>query len=131
MVLVVIGLGVSVLYEHRQTGTGCWQESISAYYYTPVQGVVVGALVTVGICLVVLKGNTDWEDILLNFAGVSAPVVAFVPIPDPGTCGSVLTDTRNRDLNVANNMTAFLVAGGLALAVSARCWCRRGAGTRV
>jgi uncharacterized membrane protein YidH (DUF202 family) len=117
MVLVVIGLGVSVLYEHRQTGTGCWQESISAYYYTPVQGVFVGALVTVGICLIALKGNTDWEDILLNFAGVSAPVVAFVPTPDPGTCGSVLTDTPNRDMNVANNMTAFLVAGGLALVV--------------
>jgi hypothetical protein len=117
MVLMVVGLGVSVVYEHWKTGTGCWQKLLSAYYYTPVQGFFVGALVTIGVCLIALKGNTDWEDILLNLAGACAPVVAFVPIPDPGTCGSVLTGTENRDLNIDNNMTAFLGVGGIALAI--------------
>ena len=117
MVLMVVGLGVSVVYEHWKTGTGCWQKLLSAYYYTPVQGFFVGALVTIGVCLIALKGNTDWEDILLNLAGACAPVVAFVPIPDPGTCGSVLTGTENRDLNIDNNMTAFVGVGGLALAI--------------
>ena len=119
MVILVIGLAASVLYEHAHTRTGCWQISLSAYYYTPVQAFFVGALVTIGVSLVAVKGNTDWEDLLLNLAGVAAPVVAFVPTPDPGTCGSVLTTTANRDGNIANNVTALLVAGGLGLLVVA------------
>lgn len=115
MVALVIGLAASVLYEHWHTRTGCWQIALSAYYYTPVQSFLVGALVTIGVSLVAVKGNTDWEDLLLNLAGVAAPVVAFVPTPDPGTCGSVLTTTANRDGNIANNVTALLVAGGLGL----------------
>lgn len=119
MVVLVAGLAASVIYEHFQTATSCWQRSISAYYYTPVQGFLVGALVTVGVSLVAVKGNTDWEDLLLNLAGISAPVVAFVPYPDPGTCGSVLTTPVHRDLNIGNNVTGLLVAGGLGLLVVA------------
>lgn len=118
MVMLVLGLAASVLYEHATTATG-WQTSISGYYYTPVQGFLVGALVTIGVSLVAVKGNTDWEDLLLNLAGVCAPVVAFVPLSRPGTCGSVLTTPVNRDLNIGNNVTALLVAGGLGLAVLA------------
>ena len=117
MVALVIGLAASVLYEHAQTRTGCWQISLSAYYYTPVQSFLVGALVTIGVSLVAVKGNTDWEDLLLNLAGICAPVVAFVPTPGPGGCGSVLTTTANRDGNIANNVTALLVAGGVGLLV--------------
>jgi hypothetical protein len=117
MIALVVGLFACVLYEHGKTPTGCWQTSISAYYYTPVQAFFVAALVTIGVSLVALRGNTDWEDALLNLAGVCAPVVAFVPVPDPGTCGSVLTDTKNRLVNIDNNMLGLLVAGGLALVV--------------
>jgi hypothetical protein len=117
MIALVVGLFACVLYEHAQTRTACWQTSISAYYYTPVQGFLVAALVTIGVSLVALRGNTDWEDVLLNLAGVCAPVVAFVPYPHPGTCGSVLTDTTNRLVNVANNMLGLLVAGGLGLVI--------------
>jgi hypothetical protein len=119
MVAVAVGLGASVVYEHLQTAPSCWQPSISAYYYTPVQGFLVGALLTIGVSLVAVQGNTDWEDLLLNLAGICAPVVAFVPHRDPGTCGSVLTTPVNRDLNIANNVTALLVAGGLGLLVVA------------
>jgi hypothetical protein len=117
MIALVVGLFACVLYEHGKTRTGCWQTSISAYYYTPVQGFLVAALVTIGVSLVALRGNTDWEDALLNLAGICAPVVAFVPFPDPGTCGSVLTDTKNRLVNIDNNMLGLLVAGGLGLVI--------------
>jgi hypothetical protein len=117
MIALVVGLFACVLYEHGKTTTGCWQTSISAYYYTPVQGFLVAALVTIGVSLVALRGNTDWEDALLNLAGVCAPVVAFVPYPDPGTCGSVLTDTKNRLASIDNNMLGLLVAGGLGLVI--------------
>jgi hypothetical protein len=117
MIALVVGLFACVLYEHGKTRTGCWQTSISAYYYTPVQGFFVAALVTIGVSLVALRGNTDWEDALLNLAGVCAPVVAFVPYPGPGTCGSVLTDTKNRLVNIDNNMLGLLVAGGLGLVI--------------
>jgi hypothetical protein len=115
MVAMVVGLAVSVLYEHAQAPGGCWQRSISAYYYTPVQNFFVAALVTIGVCLVVLKGSTELEDVLLNLAGMCAPVVGLVPTPDFDQCGSVVTDTTNRTVNISNNMTALLVAGGLAL----------------
>jgi hypothetical protein len=119
MIALVIGLGVSVLYEHAKTrpagGGHCWQESISAYYYTPVQSFLVAALVAVGISLVALKGSTEFEDVALNFAGMFAPIVAFVPTPNVGNCGSVLTDKTNRGVNVGNNVAAMLIMAGAAL----------------
>jgi hypothetical protein len=119
MIVLVVGLTASVLYEHAQVANGCWQTSLSAYYYTPVRSVFVGSLVAIGVGLVALKGNTDWEDVLLNLAGACAPVVAFVPVDDPGTCGSVLAATAERDADVANNVVALLTAGGVALLVLA------------
>jgi len=115
MIVLVVGLTASVLYEHAQAPNGCWQGSLSAYYYTPVRSVFVGTLVAIGVGLIALKGNTDWEDNLLNLAGACAPVVAFVPYGRPGRCGSVLTGTADRNADVANNVVALLTAGGIAL----------------
>jgi hypothetical protein len=121
MIGLITGLGVSVLYEYAKThpsgGGHCWQESISAYYYTPAQSFFVGALITIGIGMIVLKGSTEIEDVLLNFAGFFAPLVAFVPTARNDSCGSALTDTadRNLALNIGNNVTALLVMAGLAL----------------
>lgn len=128
MVALVVGLAVAVLYEHakshRQSGGSghCWQHSISAYYYTPVQSFFVSALVAIGVSLIVLKGSTELEDVWLNFAGIFAPVVAFVPTPNVGDCGSVLTDKTNRNLNIGNNVTAMLVMAGIALVVVVVLW---------
>ncbi len=113
MVVMVIGLAASILFERSLTD--CWQASISAYYYTPVQGFLVGALVTIGVCLFALKGNSDGEDLLLNLAGICAPFVALVPTPNPGACGSVLYDKANRDVNIDNNVFALLVVLSIAL----------------
>src|SRR3954454_17073222 len=80
IVVVVAALMASVLLE--VVHAGCWQESISAYYYTPTHSVFVGGLVAIGVALIAVKGSTDLEDALLNISGVLAPIVAFVP-PSP------------------------------------------------
>lgn len=97
---------------------GCLRTSISSYYFTPVRGVFVGALVAIGACLVVLKGNTALIDILLNLAGLLAAVVAFVPISDPRECASAAVGLTDARANVFNNVTALSVAGVIALAVA-------------
>ncbi|QIB49471.1 hypothetical protein [Streptomyces aureoverticillatus] len=123
MVALVIGLATAIIYEHWQShmadggGGRCWQTSISAYYYTPVQLMFVGGLVAIGISLIALKGSTELEDVFLNCAGILAPVVAFVPTPNVGQCGSVLTDTANRSANIDNNVLALLVMAGATFLV--------------
>jgi hypothetical protein len=119
MVILVAGLLVSILFEWRKVGYDCIQTSISAYYYTPVHGFLVGSLVGIGICLVCLKGSTEIEDVLLNLAGMFAPIVALVPTPDTGSCASLLGTTADRNLNIANNMTALIAVEVIALALLA------------
>lgn len=88
----------------------CVQPSISAYYFTPVQAVFIGVLVTMGASLLALKGNTDGEDVLMNLAGMLAPGVAFVPTVASGVCGSAAAGDGIADA-VANNMPALFVTG--------------------
>ncbi|HET8594722.1 MAG TPA: hypothetical protein VFM07_05700 [Intrasporangium sp.] len=111
MIGMVVLLSAAVLHEWWATGWRCLQPSVSAYYYTPARGIVVGALVAVGVCLVVIKGNTDWEDILLNLGGAAAPMIALVPTPETGTCRSVPMEVSDTPANVANNVFALLVLG--------------------
>lgn len=118
MVAVLIGLLVSVVIERVKVHPGCFQASISAYYYTPVRAVFVAALVTLGVCLICLRGSTDIEDLLLNVAGMLAPVVAFVPTPDyVRTCTSVPVPAEHASANVANNIVALLIVSGVALLI--------------
>src|SRR5262245_37733431 len=111
MIGFVLAIFIAVGFEISKTDPTCYQTSISAYYYTPVHGILIGALVAVGACLICLRGNTDGEDILLNLAGMFAPVVALVPTPGTGSCGSVLTTAENRDTNISNNVFALLIVG--------------------
>ena len=69
--------------------------------------------------MVVLKGNTEPEDILLNVAGLLAPAVALVPTPGRGTCHSVPVDVGGAAANVANNMLALFVVGAPCLVLTA------------
>jgi len=41
----------------------------------------VGILFVVGVCLYLIKGFSEWEDILLNIAGILAVCVAIFPMP--------------------------------------------------
>lgn len=81
IVVVLLALISSVLLERAHAS--CWEGSISAYYYTPVHSIFVGALVAMGVCLIAIRGSTDPEEVLLNVAGVLAPVVALVPTALP------------------------------------------------
>ncbi|TCC04328.1 hypothetical protein [Kribbella soli] len=118
MIGVLIMLAVAVLREHWKTASDCWQGSISAYYYTPVHAVFIGSLVTIGICMIVLKGTTSLKDVLLNLGGLLAPVVAFVPTPNAGRCWSEDVISRQADADIANNMVAYFAVGGVALLAS-------------
>lgn len=116
MVALALLLLTSVVIEVIQAG-GCVRTSISSYWFTPARGVFVAALVAIGAMLIVLKGNTEVEDVLLNVAGLLSAVVAFVPIADPGECSSApvaLTDSRP---DVFNNVTALAVVGLVTLVV--------------
>jgi len=119
MVALVAGLAVSVVGERLLGDGDCFQESISAYYYTSVHAYFIGALVAIGVCLFCLKGSTDAEDVLLNLAGMFAPVVALVPTPGAGECGVVPGTTQHIRDNVINNITALLVVGLIGLVILA------------
>ena len=109
MVLLTLVLAVSVVIESVRSRAVL--DSISAYYYTPAQGVFVGALVAIGIGLIALRGRTEVEDVALNLAGMFAPAVAFVPTPQG----------RPADFSTAgidNNMPALLVGGGVAVVLA-------------
>lgn len=81
LLAVLVGLAVAVTAETVRAG---WETSVSAYYYTAAGPVFIGVLTCLGACLVALRGFTDAEETALNVAGVSAPMVAFVPTPKEG-----------------------------------------------
>src|SRR4051794_38394117 len=115
IVVLAAGLAVAVAYQVFHGTCKCFLTSISAYYYTPVHAYFVGALVSIGVCLLCLKGNTPGEDILLNLAGMLAPVVAFVPTPAEDHSAVVLFNDVDIDSSVTNNITALLVVGAIGL----------------
>jgi hypothetical protein len=119
MVSLVVALGVAVAHEMIEKKGNCFQTSISAYWYTPAQAIFVGTLIAIGVCLIALKGNTEWEDIFLNCAGMLAPFVALVPTPGPGKCQTVKVDALERTAAVENNVTALLAVGLLGVVLAA------------
>ena len=114
IVVVVLSLVASVVIERWKTS--CWEVSISAYFYTPVHAMFVGALVAIGVCLVAVKGSRDWEDMLLNVAGILAPVVAFVPTSPPSlSCSSSAFGTFDPEAYLDNNVLAYAIGGTVAI----------------
>lgn len=126
LVGAVFLLGASVLIERGEVS--CWQDSISAYYYTPVRAILVGTLMAIGMALIAIKGRTTWIDVCLNFAGMLAPVVAVIPTTNVGTCWSVeppadpVVDGKLAPwvvANIDNNMWALILTGIVGLVVAA------------
>jgi uncharacterized membrane protein SirB2 len=122
MVGLTVGLLVSVVFEWRTVSEHCFQESISAYYYTPVRGYFVAALLSIGVCLFCLKGSREAEDVLLNLAGMFAAVVALVPTDGVGKCSSLRGTTIGRLANIENNLIALLAVGLVGVIVFAWLW---------
>ena len=142
MVGLLIALAAAVFYQSSQQGS--FLASVSAYYYTSAQAVFVGALIGLGVAMIALQGMNGAEDTLLNLGGIFAIVVAIVPTARGAdfqtavrACresgGTLLTQRASPNLdcptvralqeatraNVENNVAALLIAGGLALIVSA------------
>ncbi|MBE1878774.1 hypothetical protein [Myceligenerans pegani] len=125
MVLALFAaLALQISADRASAGPGeeWWLASISTYFYTPVQNILVGVTVVVGLCLIAIKGR-DGEDVLLNFAGMMAFLAGVVPTPlRPDACAGepYCLEVPER---VANNVGALLIAG-LAVLVLAT-WPRR------
>src|SRR4051794_19665605 len=58
---VIAVLAIAIIREYNSAG-GCLQGSISAYYYTAVQSVFVGTLLSLGLVMIVLWGKSATED---------------------------------------------------------------------
>jgi hypothetical protein len=74
-----------------------WRDvtSLSAFYWlpgpprsAPLRDWFVGSLFAIACCLVVYKGYSRLEDLLLNGAGAALVVVALCPMTWPSTCGA-------------------------------------------
>jgi hypothetical protein len=118
MVILVVTLGVSIGIERARAS--CWQGSISAYYYTPVHALFIGALVSIGVTLVAMRGKNSVEDLLFNVAGVLAPIVALVPTARPSVVCSRPGDevTVRTTALVSNNVPALVAAIALAIVLA-------------
>ena len=84
-----------------------------------MRGYFVGSLIGIAVCLLCPRGNTPGEDVLLSLAGMFASVAALVPTPDAGACMSVPFATEARAADIANNVSALLAVGALALVIVA------------
>lgn len=125
VLVLFVSLTMQIIADHGRLGSGeeWWHATISSYFYSPVQSILVGTLVGIGTCLIAIKGRRGAEEVLLNFAGMSAFVVALVPTPlDSGMCTSepYCLDIPER---VGNNIGTLLLVGGLVLLLST--WPRR------
>jgi len=95
VVAVIFALGVAVAREIYNAGDHCVQRSLSAYFYTPVGPVFIGALLIIGFAMIAIWGKTAVEDAALNLAGLLIAAVALVPTLDNNYC-SVPADVRDQ-----------------------------------
>lgn len=118
LVALVLLQGFAVLFVGLR-GTGLLG-SLSEYYYSPARDVFVGGLVAIGVCLIVIKGRPGWEDMLLNIAGMLAPVVAFVPsrrcLKEEGCAVGESVTPPELLTAVQTNTWAALIVGAAGLA---------------
>jgi hypothetical protein len=123
LVALALFLGASLVIE-LAFGDTEWLGSISAYYYTPVRSVFVGTLCAMGVCLIAIKGrDRPREDLMLNLAGMCAPVVALCPTPleDSAACGGATRCVPEEFVpGVVNNVESLLVVGVVAVLFAAR-----------
>ena len=119
MVVIIVMLFAAILIDSLPTD--CWQDSISAYYYTAARNVFVATLCCLGIMLIVYKGSNDTEDVLLNLAGTLAFFVAFVPsrLPEYAGCQQVIPTADEKSDAIRNNVGAVIAALAVAGAIIA------------
>jgi hypothetical protein len=131
MIALLLMLLLSVGYQWWwETDHSCWLGSISAYYYTPARTVFVGSLCALGASLIVYKGHSSEEDVLLNFSGFMAFVVAMVPTVPDFSCGPNAYTQTPAEIAAAvrNNIWSLVVVAVIAAVIVAAL--RRGAVVR-
>jgi hypothetical protein len=79
-------LPVVLIFGGLLSVTASLPESMSAYYYTQMRNVFVGALCALGIFLVGYAGYDEVDRWITNVAGLGAIGVAFLPTKPP-VCG--------------------------------------------
>ncbi len=118
MAIMIVVLGTAVIGERLTAG--CWQTSISAYYFTTAHGIFIAVLWALGVLFIVYKGSSDSEDVLLTLAGILAFIVAVVPTTRPVLlCGRHdLAADFNVTPAITNNVWAVAIALVVARVVS-------------
>ncbi|NUO33697.1 MAG: hypothetical protein HOQ27_01290 [Dermatophilaceae bacterium] len=122
MIALLLMLLLSVGYQWWwETDHSCWLGSISAYYYTPARTVFVGSLCALGASLIAYKGHSSEEDVLLNFSGFMAFVVAMVPTVPDLRCGPNAYAQTPAEIAsaVRNNIWSLVVVAVVAAVVVA------------
>lgn len=124
IILLTLLLGLSVGLQIGRDG-GSVLPSVSAYYYSPARDVFVASLCAIGTCLIIHRGRSDTEDVLLNASGYLAFFVAFVPTAPVGAqarseIGAQIEVPVDFVAAVTQNTWAILVVGlvGLILEVT-------------
>ncbi len=134
MALLVVILAAGIIQQVLSPAPNCWLGSISAYYYTSARAVFVACLCAIGACMIIYRGNTDREDLVLNASGALAFVVAFVPTPltdlvvapgpgsgsgtTTGDCGHSFVPSRSQlSDSIDNNVGSLLVGATVTVAV--------------
>ncbi|WP_404392955.1 hypothetical protein [Humibacillus xanthopallidus] len=122
MVGLLLALLLSVVLQWwLGTDRSCWLGSISAYYFTPARTVVVGTLCALGIALIAYEGHSPEENVLLDFSGFMALLVAAVPTVPDARCGPSAFDETTDAIaaGIAISVPTLVVATLVALAVVA------------
>jgi hypothetical protein len=115
MVALLLMLVFAVGYQVVRAG-GCTLGSISAYYFTPARAVFIASLCALGALLIVHKARSHEEDVLLDFSGVMAIVVALVPtVPDTGCTGSSSIPPADVADAVRNNIWSLVFVLAVAM----------------
>ncbi|HET7799701.1 MAG TPA: hypothetical protein VFL38_04720 [Humibacillus xanthopallidus] len=122
MVGLLLALLVSVVLQWwLGTGASCWLGSISAYYFTPARTAFVGTLCALGIALLAYEGHSPEENVLLDFSGFMALLVAAVPTVPDGRCGASAFDQSTDEIaaGIGISVPTLVVVATMALAVIA------------
>lgn len=120
MIALLLMLLLSVGYQWWwETDHSCWLGSISAYYYTPARTVFVGSLCALGASLIAYKGHSSEEDVLLNFSGFMAFVVAMVPTVPDFSCGPNAYTQTPAEIAAAvrNNIWSLVVVAAIGAVI--------------
>ncbi len=108
MVVMVVLLAAGII--GSAIDSGCWQGSISAYYYTTAHSVFIASLCAIGVQMIVYRGSSDTEDALLNLAGILAFIVAFVPTEISEHICGVPGPWVKSEPAITNNVWAIVIA---------------------